>query len=123
MAGFLKKNIKSLSGKKIIIFCNGASPYEENAFKTIKEHIMTDELKNIPFFYCRGAWNMENMSLLDRNLCKMLQKAVAKKNPKDYEIWEAALMEAGREKKDWTDKAYLKPIIDEIKNRTDLSNT
>lgn len=114
MVRFLKKNIKALSDKKIIVFCDGASPYEENAFKEVKEHVMTGELQKIPFFYCRGAWNMEAMNIADRNLCKLLQKAVAKKDPKDYEIWEAALVEAGRNTKDWTDKAYLKPIIDEI---------
>ena len=75
---------------------------------------MKDELKDIPFFYCRGAWDMDAMSFMDRNLCKMLQKAVAKKDPSDYELWEAALMEAGSDKKDWTDKSYLKPIIEEI---------
>lgn len=114
VTGFLKKNIKALSGKKIIVFCDGASPYDENAFNTIKERVMTGELENIPFFYCRGAWNMEAMSFMDRNLCKMLQKAVAKKDPKDYEIWEVALMEAGQDTMDWTDRNYLKPIIDEI---------
>ena len=101
---------------QIIVFCDGASPYEENAFEAIKEHVMTGELQGIPFFYCRGAWNMEAMNIVDKNLCKMLQKAVAKKDPKDYEIWEKALIEAGQNTKDWTDKAYLKPIIDEIEN-------
>ncbi len=42
---------------------------------------------------------------MDRNLCKLLQKAVGNKNPKDYELWEAALMEAGQKKTDWTDRA------------------
>lgn len=42
----------------------------------------------------------------------MLRKAVSKKNPDDYEIWEKALMAAGNEKCDWTDKEYIKPIID-----------
>ena len=35
---FLKKNINKLTDKKIIVFCCGASPYEENAFLQIKEH-------------------------------------------------------------------------------------
>ena len=116
VTGFLKKNIKALSDKKIIVFCDGASPYEENAFKAIKDHVMTGELQGIPLFYCRGAWNMEAMNIVDKNICKMIQKAVAKKDPKDYEIWETALIEAGQNTKDWTDKAYLKPIIDEIEN-------
>ncbi len=59
---FIKKNIKALADKKIIVFCNGASPYEEKNFEAARDHIMKDELKDIPFFYCRGAWNMEAMS-------------------------------------------------------------
>ena len=30
---FLKKNINKLTDKKIIVFCCGASPYEENTFQ------------------------------------------------------------------------------------------
>ena len=33
---FLKKNINKLTDKKIIVFCCGASPYEENTFQQIK---------------------------------------------------------------------------------------
>ena len=43
-------------------------------------------------FYCRGAWDEEKMKFGDRTLCKMLQKAVAKQNPDEYEPWQKALM-------------------------------
>ena len=108
---FLKKNIKQLSNKKIIVFCCGASPYEESAFQQIKSFNMKDALTNIPLFYCRGSWDMDLMSFKDRTLCNMLRKAVSKKNPNDYEVWEKALIAAGNEKCDWTDKKYIKPII------------
>ena len=112
---FLKKNISYLEEKKIAVFCCGASPYDEEAFQEIKNHNMKGELSNIPCFYCRGAWDMEAMSFKDRTLCNMLRKAVSKKSPDEYEIWEAALMAAGDDKCDWTDKNYLKPIIEFIK--------
>ena len=111
---FLKKNIDQLRDMKIIVFCDGASPYEEKAFEEIRNHNMKGKLQDIPFYYCRGAWDMEAMNLVDRNLCKMLRKAVAKKDPADYEVWEAALMAAGESKCDWTDKEYLRPIIEEL---------
>lgn len=57
---------------------------------------------------------MNAMNFGDKTLCKMLQKAVAKKASEDLEIWEKALMEAGTEKHDWTDKAYLAPILEAI---------
>lgn len=111
---FLKKNIHRLSNKKIIIFCDGASPFDEKALSEIKKHNMSGDLENIPLFYCRGGFDMQSMSFVDRNLCKMLKKVVAKKDPSEYEIWEIALMAAGEEKCDWTDKEYLKPILNEI---------
>ena len=46
---------------------------------------------------------------------KSNRKAVAKKDPSDYEIWEKALMEAGDNNCDWTDKKYIEPIIECIK--------
>lgn len=112
----LKKNPELVHEKKVFVFCNGASPYEEEAYKEVKEHNMKDQLKDVPVFYFRGAFDMESMGLIDRNLCKMLQRAVAKKDPKDYAVWEKALVEAGNSKCDWTDKKYIEPLVNELKS-------
>ena len=109
--GFLKNNIKALGGKRIILFCVGASPYEEKAMSEIRKRNLKDELSLIPLFYCRGAWDKESMNPIDRNLCSLLKKMVAKKDTKDYEVWEEALMSTGDEKSDWCDKKYLEPIL------------
>lgn len=112
---FLKKNIDKLKDKKIIVFCCGASPYETDAFAAIVQHNFKGDLAGIPCFYCRGTFDMSEMSFKDRTLCKMLRKAVAKKNPDDYEIWEKALMAVGdNEKGNWIDKAYIESIIEAI---------
>ena len=108
---FLKKNISKLTGKKIVVFCCGASPYDENAIRQIREHNLKGSLFDVPLFYCRGAWDMGAMSFKDRTLCKLLQKSVVKKDPADCEIWEKALLEAGDNACDWTDKRYLDPIV------------
>ena len=112
---FLKKNINKLKGKKVILFCCGASQYDENAFQQIKEHNLKDSLPDIPVFYCRGSLDIDAMSFKDRILCKLLIKATIKKDPSDYEIWEKALMEARGGKCDWTDKKYIEPILECIK--------
>lgn len=111
---FLKKNINVLLGKKIIVFCAGASPYDETAIEQIRNLHFKDELKDIPLVYCRGAWDEDAMKFGDRTLCKMLQKAVGKKDPSTYEIWEKALMSAVGQKCDWTDPKYLEPIYEFI---------
>lgn len=69
--------------------------YEEKAYLEIVARNMKDGLLDIPCFYCRGAWDTEALSIVDRNLCKLLRKAVARKDPKDYEVWEQALMRPG----------------------------
>lgn len=108
---FLKKNIKALKGKKIIVFCVGASPYEENSFREVISRNMKDKLSDIPCFYCRGIWDLSSMTFSDRTLCKMLQKAVAKKVPEELAVWEKALVAANDSYCDWTDKKYLTPIL------------
>ena len=58
-----------------------------------------------------GAWDEDAMVFRDRTLCKMVQKAVAKQNPEEYEPWQKALMGAVGQKCDWTDKVYLEPVL------------
>lgn len=114
---FLKKNISRFSDKKIAVFAVGASPYDEKAITQIKEMHFKDALSNVPLFFCRGAWDEDKMTVGDRTLCRMLQKAVAKQNPDNYEPWQKALMCSVGQKCDWTDKAYLEPMLDFIENR------
>lgn len=111
---FIRKNINKLNDKKIVIFCVGASPYDETAFNEVKSRNLREDLKEIPLFYGRGAWNEESMTFKDKTLCKMLQKAIAKKDPSTYEPWMKALMSAVGKKCDWTDKKYLKPLLEYI---------
>lgn len=112
---FLKKNIEHLAGKRILVFGVGASPYDEAAVAGIKKLHFKDELSGVPFVYCRGAWDEDAMTFKDRTLCRMLQKAVAKKTPDTYEPWERALMCAVGQKCDWTDRKYLEPILDYLR--------
>ena len=111
---FMKKNYDLLKGKRIAVFCCGASPYEENAFRQVAEHNMKGFKEKIPLFYCRGAWDMSTMTFRDRTLCSLLRKAVGKKDPANYEVWEKALMAAGEEACDWTDRMYIQPIVEWI---------
>ena len=111
---FLRKNIGVLKDKKVVVFYCGASPYGKKGFIQIKELNMKGELANIPLFYCRGAWDLDSMSFIDRKLCNVLRKMLSKKDPSEYEPWAKALMDAGDEKADWTDKKYIMPILDFI---------
>ena len=112
---FLKKNIGRLRGRKIAILCEGASPYDKNAFEELKKHNLKNELENIPLFYGRGQWKLNQMTFVDRTLCTMLKKSIAKKDPSTYEPWMAGLMSAVGPNEDWTDKKYLAPLLEYVK--------
>ena len=112
---FLKKNMDKLGGKKVVIFCNGASPYDETLFGKIKARNLKGNMESLPCFYLQGAFDMKSMKFLDRKLCGMLQKSVAKKKPEEMEVWEKALFEAGDSKCDWTDKENLAPVIEALR--------
>lgn len=111
---FLRRHMDKLAGKKVIAFCVGASPYDEAAVQQIVQHNMKGVLAGVPLFYCRGAWDEEAMGLVDRMLCRMLQKAVAKQDASTLEPWMAALLSAVGQKCDWTDRKHLAPILAEL---------
>lgn len=115
---FLKKNMEKLKGSKILVFCVGASPYDEGAFHEVKAHNMTGTLQEVPLFYGRGMWDESRMTFVDRTLCKLLQKSVAKKDASTYEPWMKALMCAAGQSCDWTDKRYLHPLLERWKDTT-----
>lgn len=109
---FLKKNFSRLRDKRIAIFCVGASAYDEKAFHEFKGHNLKNGLESIPLFYGRGAWDMDKMTFIDRTMCKLLQKSIAKKDPASYEPWMIGLMSAVGQREDWTDKQYLALLLE-----------
>ncbi|MEY8390262.1 flavodoxin [Lachnospiraceae bacterium] len=112
---FLKKHFNDLNDKRIAVFCVGASPYDEKAFRELKTHNFKNNLSKIPLFYGRGAWDESRMTLKDRTLCKLLQKALAKRDPATYEPWMTACMSASGQVCDWTDREYLIPLLNYLK--------
>ena len=112
---YLKKNSGKLKGKKIIAYACGASPYEEKFMNAVIDKNMQGDLAGIPVFYCRGSFDLKEMSFADRTLCSMLRKSLLKKDPKEMEVWESALVEAtDNEAHDWTDKSYIAPIVEAV---------
>lgn len=120
---FLKRNIRRFKAGKIAVLAVGASPYEEKALRELRARSFTGDLKEVPLFYGRGAWDESKMKFTDRTLCKMLQKSVAKKDPDSCEPWMKALMCAAGQVCDWTDKKYLLPLLDYLKEPSPACGT
>lgn len=107
----LRKIYKNIKHKKIIILCVGASPFDEKAVEEVKTRNLKEDLKDIPFFYARGAWNESSMTFKDRTMCKMLQKMIAKKDADSSELWMKELLCSQGKICDWTDKKNLSSIL------------
>ena len=111
---FIKNNYKHLEDKNIIVFAVGASPFDTGLIFEIKGNNFPDEMKYIPFFYLRGAFDESKIKSRDKILMQLLKKFIGKKDDSDYEEWEKAFIESTRKSEDWTCKESLKPIIEYI---------
>lgn len=108
---FLQRNLQVFSGKKLAVFAVGASPYDEAAFETVKQHNLRQIPIPIPMFYGRGAYDEERMDFKDRALCRLLRKSLKKRDPGTFEPWMEAFFEADGKSCDWTDPVYLRPLL------------
>lgn len=107
----LRKGRAAWRDKRLALLAVGASPYEEKALPQLRVRHCTGALAEVPLFYARGAWDESKMDRKDRFLCSLLQKAVAKKPPEECEPWMTALLQAAGQAHDWTDRAYLEPLL------------
>lgn len=111
---FLRDNMAALSGKRLYCLGVGASPDEPEVLEELRRGNAKGLLKDIPFFYARGAWDVQSMTPIDRAMCTMLYKSLRKKDADKLPAWARALIGAWHERCDWTDRANLMPLIDRV---------
>lgn len=111
-----KKHLPKFQGKRLAIFCVGASPYEESAIQELKKRHLKGSLSDVPLFYGRGAWNPDKMTFKDRTLCRLLAKSLTNTSPENLEPWMKALLEASGKTCDWVDPSYLAPLVAYLKS-------
>ena len=114
---FLKKHYIALKNKRIIVFCCGAAPFDDEIIQTIRDKNLKGDLSNIPCFYFQGMWDLESMNFTDKAMCKMYVKMLDKKDPSTIKAWEKPFLEAKDKKCDWTDKKYLEPLFAELNSK------
>lgn len=111
-----EKLCAGLGDRRLAVLCVGASPFDQKALEEVTaRNLNTGFLKGIPLFYARGVWDEARMTFKDRTLCRMLLKMVAKKDPSACEPWMLDLLNASGQACDWTDEAYLQPLIEYMK--------
>ena len=114
--GWIQAHWQALQGCKLAVFAVGASPWDADALRELRARNLKPPMEKIPCFYGRGVWDESVMGFRDRVLVKLLKKMTAKQDPAGYEPWQAAPMSAGSGPADWTDRAYLRPLLDAIEN-------
>ena len=113
---WLKKNYAQLHGKRIAVFAVGASPCEEHTLAEVRQHNLEPELSELPLFYLRGRFDVENMTWSDRKLCALLKRQWEKKPANELSGLERALLEAYSHNNgapatfNWMSKDQLSPI-------------
>ena len=101
-------------GRKLALFCVGASPNENPDVEVSLHNALTEEEhKYAKVFYCQGGLNYDKMSMPNKMLMKMLKKSLDGKKDKTPQEEEMAQM-IGRSY-DISDRRYAEPVIAWIK--------
>lgn len=110
---WFKGNIDRWAGKKLIVFCVGASPMENPELDTSLQQVFTPaERERVQLFYCPGGFNYEKMSAGTRLMMRMYIKSLkAKKDQTEEDALKIKMISASY---DISDKKYITPILEAL---------
>ncbi len=107
---WFKKNIDTWAGKKLIVFCTGASPIISPAIEAALKQVNSEpKMKQVKAFYCPGGLNYDKMSAPYGLVMKMLRRGLNAKKDKTQEDEEMIKMISSSY--DNADKKYTEPIL------------
>jgi len=112
----LTENFEQLQDKQLIVFAVGCSPAKEETINHIINHNFRAEMKEeIDFFYLRGAFNYQELNLIDK-LMMLALKFKIKMQKRELDEDDKDLLDIYDKPVDWTDKEAIAPIIKCIDN-------
>ncbi len=86
----IRKNLGNLSGKKLLVFTTGASPYSKKVEDEVKDRNFTQEQQaNLRFFYLRGGYDHNKLDLKNKLLMNLLRMKIQMK-PKNARSLQAS---------------------------------
>lgn len=111
---WFKERIPAWKGKKLVLFCVGASPNEIPEVEVALHNALTDEEREAAkAFYCQGGLAYERMNLPSRLGMKAFAAMVRKK--KDATKQEKEMGEMISQSYDISDKKYIAPIVEYLR--------
>ena len=108
----LTSNMDKLRGKRIIVFAVGCAPErKENNRHIISRNFSGNLRENISFFYLRGAFNYQELGLLDKFLIYILKAKIKHTKPEKLDEDSKEFLELCEKPMDWTNLDAIKPIL------------
>ncbi len=111
---FLTTHKDLLTSKKLIVFATGATPLE--ATDEVERFRVNNVPSNreVPFFYFRSGMNYKNMKRTDKAMMTLYKTFLKVKSSKTAN--EKGTEETINQSCDYTDKKYILPLIEHLKN-------
>lgn len=108
--GWFKSNMNQWSGKKLIVFCVGASPMESPDIEpALRKNFDAAQWENVNVFYCPGGFNYGKMSVASKLMMKMMISSLKAKKDKTKE--DEIMIQMISSSYDISDRKYIKPIL------------
>lgn len=108
--GWFRKRLDSWAGKKLIMFCVGASPADSLEVKKALESCLTPaEREKVHVFYCPGGLRYDRMRPASRAAMRLFARAIQGKRNKTPE--EEEMARAISSSYDLSDRRHIEPIL------------
>ncbi len=116
----VKNNLHKLTGKNLVIFTTGASPYKEKILDEIREkNFSPEEQKQVKVFYFRGGFNYSKLNFTNKVLMSLFKLLILLKPRSKRTSDENGMLACYANPVDFTRKENCKEIVEYVK---DISN-
>lgn len=111
---FIKDNLEILKDKRIIIFATGASSWKKEVVEEVlNKNFSIQQQKSLKFFYLRGGFDYNKLTLFNKFLMQLLKMKLKKKT--NLTADDKGMLAAYSHPMDFTNKKNISEIITYIK--------
>ncbi len=109
---FIKRNYESIKNKNIIIFIVGISEENDSYIDNILTNNLSEDMKkNITYFYFRGDFDYEQLSIADKIRIKVFKNTILFTNKDKLSEIKKSIIEVYKKPMNFSDKKSIKDLI------------
>ncbi len=113
----IKKNLPDLTGRKLVVFATGASPYKEEVLDEIRAKNFTpEEDKQVKVFYFRGGFDYSRLNFTNKVLMSLFKLFILMKPENKRTSDEIGMLACFSKPVDFTKRENIKEIVDYVRN-------